>query len=193
MKVMQQNQASARPVESDATPIGNVGTSPDRAASAKRSPRRRAAIGNKPANLRSKLSNGAVVLGDNRSALARRLRDLVSDLSIQLGGDPTPAEGAIIRRAATLAILAERDEATLAKGQEIDLAGYRATSLALASLLGRIGLRRRLKDATPGAATDAHARAILDLLPDTPDTPEPAARPPQGELDAPQTEEEPTP
>lgn len=123
----------------------------------------------RPDCVRSRVSTGKTLflpgMGevDGRSSVARRFRDHVADLSVQVGGDPSPAQDMLIRRAATLAVLCETDEIKVAGGERIDEALYLNRCNVLSGLLNRLGMARKAKDITPGGRTlDAHARAILD-------------------------------
>jgi hypothetical protein len=130
---------------------------------------------------------------DARNLWAVRFRRHVGEL---LSGVPqaTPAAIMLARRAAGLALQCEAMEAVLASGKSLpDPTAYTRASATLSNLLHRLcppasGRRGNV----PPSPADAHARAILDLLPDTHDAPEPAQRAPQGEADATQTEEDPT-
>jgi hypothetical protein len=63
-----------------------------------------APVGRRSASLRSKLGNGSKLLPmtDGRSATARRFRDLIEDISADLGGVAMLSEGQrqLVRRAA---------------------------------------------------------------------------------------------
>lgn len=116
---------------------------------------------------RSRVTNGATlfVAGsqvDGRSAIARRFRDHIADLSAQLGGDTTPAQDMLIRRAATLAVLAELDEAKIAAGEPVAETAYIVGVNALSGVLNRLGLQRRPKNVTPPKKLDGHTLAILE-------------------------------
>lgn len=108
----------------------------------------------RPPRTRSRVSNGsALFVGDDideRSAVARRYRDLLDDLTVHVGGDPTAAEEIIIRSAATLATWCEERAAELVSGKEIDVAKFTTSCNTLRRLLGDIGLERRAKDITDG-------------------------------------------
>ncbi|WP_374470304.1 hypothetical protein [Phenylobacterium sp.] len=71
---------------------------------------------------RSAISNGSrVLIGvDGRSAGARRYRDIVEDLSREIGGDLSAAELLQVRNAATLQVLAEDLAAAQARGEAVD-------------------------------------------------------------------------
>ncbi len=105
---------------------------------------------------RSRMSNGTAVLAgvDGRSTWARRLRDLITLHTNDLGGpeNVSAAEASIIRRAATLTVELERLEARFASDGEADptaLDQYQRTANSLRRLLEAVGLKRRVRDVTP--------------------------------------------
>jgi hypothetical protein len=65
---------------------------------------------------RSKVTNGGTFLGDidGRSNLARRYRDILSQLTSDAGSDPSEAQNLILRRAATLGVWCELAEVKMA-------------------------------------------------------------------------------
>lgn len=106
---------------------------------------------NKP-EARSRVSNGKALFVDQidgRSVLARRYRDVLAQLSADLGGDLTEAQMMIARRAATLAVWCEQAEAVMAGGGALDIAAFTTASNTLRRLVADLGLERRLKDVTP--------------------------------------------
>jgi len=101
---------------------------------------------------RSRVSNGKDLFldgVDGRSALARRYRDILAQLTSDIGGDPSEAETIIIRRATTLAVWCEQAEAQVATGESLNIGEYTTATNTLRRLLSDIGLERRLKDITP--------------------------------------------
>jgi hypothetical protein len=106
---------------------------------------------------RSRLTNGACWPADldGRSTWARRLRDLISLHTADLGGDEnvSEAERAIVRRAAVLIVELERQELAFAESEGAptiaDLDAYQRASNSLRRLLQSVGLQRRCKDVTP--------------------------------------------
>lgn len=130
--------------------------------------------GDKPKKVRSKVTNKTrLFLGDvavdGRSKLARRFADHIDDLVSQIGGDPTPAQLAIIRNAACLAVLTEIDQAKLVSGQDVDDAVFIRRVETLRKLLWSLGLHRRARDVSPapkGPVIDAHAASILEASDD---------------------------
>ena len=89
---------------------------------------------------------------DGRSLVARRFREIYCNIEADLGGDLTEAQRHLIARAATLALWCEERETELAAGGEFDAASYATISNALRRLLADLGLKRRMKDATPTLA-----------------------------------------
>ena len=113
---------------------------------------------------RSRISNGATFLDgvDGRSGLARRYRDILSELIRDLGGDPTGAQSAIARRAAALCVWCEVAEAAMAAGDEVDIGEYGTAANAMRRLLVDLGLERRAKDVTPSLASYLNQRTQKD-------------------------------
>lgn len=104
---------------------------------------------------RSRISNGSATFlpgTDGRSALARRWRDIASQLAADIGGDPSEAQSLIARRAATLGVWCEQCEAALAGGGTLDIVAFTTATNALRRLLADLGLERRAKDITPSVA-----------------------------------------
>lgn len=101
---------------------------------------------------------------DGRTAIARRYRDQLSGLNIQVGGQPTTAEIMLMRRAATLATLCERDELRILNGEEIDEGNYRANTAHLKGILINLGTVKKSRDVTKGdyRTFDAHTQAVLE-------------------------------
>src|SRR5215475_14311143 len=107
-----------------------------------------------PATTRSRISNGALIDGDGRSAWARRMRDLISLHLSDLGGEDavSEAEKSIVRRVATMTVELERMESVFAEAGEaspdqLDL--YQRVSNSMRRLLETVGIQRRSKDVTP--------------------------------------------
>ena len=123
---------------------------------AEKSPVSTAAIVTRPATVRSRATNGSSLFaqgGDNRSAWARRLRDVLELHVSDLGGSDaiSEAEKSIARRASVLTVELERIEAAFAEGKgepgTLDL--YQRTTNTLRRTLEAVGLERRQKDVTP--------------------------------------------
>jgi hypothetical protein len=124
---------------------------------------------------RSRVGNGKVLLPlvDGRSVTARRFKDLVEDISNDLGGAGQLSEGQkqLIRRAAMLSAESERMEALAARGEaEFNIELYGMLCDRLGRLFGRLGLERRARDvdATPTLAEIArriHASKASEVVP----------------------------
>jgi hypothetical protein len=70
---------------------------------------------------RSKITNGRQMLDgiDGRSAIARRLRDIVRGLLVEFD-ITTDADEVLVRQAATLSVLSEQLQAQLVRGELVD-------------------------------------------------------------------------
>jgi hypothetical protein len=104
---------------------------------------------------RARLSNGTqgcVLPGiDQRSAVARRFRDVIAAVVSDLGGPSNVTELRLhlIRRFAAIVVQVESMEARMAEGHEIDVSRHNKSSSVMARLAHRIGLRRVSKNVTP--------------------------------------------
>jgi hypothetical protein len=106
---------------------------------------------------RSRISNGSALLPgvDGRSAWIRRCKDLISEfVNVHLAGadNCSPAERAIVRRAAVLITELERLEAKFAVKSEASPAQlllYGRTANTLRRLLEALGLQRRQRNLNP--------------------------------------------
>jgi hypothetical protein len=102
---------------------------------------------------RSRLTNGADLLPgiDGRSATARRYKDLVAAISSDQGGADQLSEARmqLVRRFAAAACLAENMEASLVRGEAINLQDHALLCSTLVRLAQRIGIDRRSRDITP--------------------------------------------
>jgi hypothetical protein len=102
--------------------------------------------------LRSRVTNGTDILPDidGRSAIARRFKDIASQILIDQGGDRcSESRKQLIRRFAAASVLAERMEARLANGEEISVVEHSLLCSTLARLVSRIGIDRVARDITP--------------------------------------------
>jgi hypothetical protein len=127
--------------------------SPDvRATSVRSPPVRSGALVERPPTQRSRVTNGRDLLAgiDQRSALARRYRDLVSSIAIDQGGADHLSESRLqlIRRFAGASALAEQVEARLAAGEPVDIGEYSQLTSTLVRLATRLGIDRRQRDVT---------------------------------------------
>jgi hypothetical protein len=101
---------------------------------------------------RSRVSNGKDLFldgVDGRSVIARRYRDILSQLTSDIGGDPSEAQSIIIRRATQLAVWCEQAEAEAAGGKPLNIGEYATATNTLRRLLLDLGLERRMRDVTP--------------------------------------------
>ncbi|WP_157196457.1 hypothetical protein [Methylobacterium sp. 88A] len=77
---------------------------------------------------------------DRRSITARRWCSSFADLAMQIGGGVTLSEAMMLRRAANLAMMCERDEARVMRGDEDDVVDEehyrRNASASKAALMG---------------------------------------------------------
>jgi hypothetical protein len=110
----------------------------------------------RPPTLRSAITNGSRLLEgvDQRSPIARRYRDIVSQIVSDQGGADQCSESRLqlIRRFAAASVLAEQLEAKLARGEQISIAEHATLSSTLVRLANRIGVERRPRDVTPTLA-----------------------------------------
>jgi hypothetical protein len=127
-------------------------------------------IAPKPSAQRSRLANGTKLLPmtDGRSAIARRFKDLVQDISSDLGGVEHLSEGQrqLIRRAAMLSAECERLEAMSARGEAgFDIDVYGMLCDRLGRLFGRIGLERIAKTVmSPMERLEQHRKARREAI-----------------------------
>ncbi|MGX5846931.1 hypothetical protein ACWGTO_07615 [Mesorhizobium sp. PL10] len=104
---------------------------------------------------RSKLGNGTALLPDidGRSAIARRIRELLAEFTSDMGQDPSAPKLVIAKRAAVLSAWCESAEAKMAKADDtleaLDIGTYTTAINTLRRLLTDIGLERKMKDVTP--------------------------------------------
>jgi hypothetical protein len=83
---------------------------------------------------------------------ARRFKDLIDDISGDLGGADCLSEGTrqLVRRASMLSAESERLEAQWARGEaEFDIDRYAVLTNALGRVFDRIGLARVPRNVTP--------------------------------------------
>jgi hypothetical protein len=88
---------------------------------------------------------------DRRGVVARRFRDLVHEVTTDLGGpaELSEAQRQIIRRIASMSVWCESQEAKMADGENIDIDRFQRTSNSLRRLCEAIGLERKSRDITP--------------------------------------------
>jgi hypothetical protein len=101
---------------------------------------------------------------DGRSVGARRYRDLVLEIVADQGGleHCASARLQLIRRFAAASVLAEKLEAEIAAGQQIDIAAHAQLCSSLVRIAQRIGINRRLRNVTPSLQDylEAHATEV---------------------------------
>ena len=96
---------------------------------------------------------------DNRTAAARRARELVADLEGDLGGDLTTAERELVKRAALLGAIVEDTEVRWLQRQPADLSLYGTLVDRQRRILETLGLSRRQRDVSPDPLDYARQRA----------------------------------
>jgi hypothetical protein len=127
----------------------------------------KALVPRKPA-ARSRVSNGtegSVQPGvDQRSSVARRFRDIIADVVIDLGGPDhvTATRLHLVRRFAAQVCLAEGMEARYASGEHIDVGRHCKISSTLTRLAQRIGLKRVPRNVTPHLHDYIHGTSSSD-------------------------------
>jgi len=103
---------------------------------------------------RSIVTNGiAAFLPASASVLrkARRFRDVLAELTCDLGGDDrlSEAQRQLCRRAATLALQCEHWDAAAASGETVDWDLYSRTSGHLRRIFETLGVERKARDVGP--------------------------------------------
>ena len=118
-----------------------------------------AQIAPRAATSRSRVSNGKVLVDgiDGRCAGARRLHDIIADLTDDLGGDLGQAETLQVRTVASLVLHAERLTADMINGQPVDSEELTRVSNSAARLLA--ALRRRPRSKGKRLSLDEHLAA----------------------------------
>ena len=106
-----------------------------------------------PSRQRSRVTNGSALLAntDGRSAIARRFRDLVDQITADQGGADRLAEARLqlIRRFSAAAVIAETMEARLANGEAININEHALLCSTLVRLSARIGINRTAREIVP--------------------------------------------
>ncbi len=99
---------------------------------------------------------------DGRTLSARAFKVIAGDLLHQLSRFPKPTEAILIRQAATLAFLCDRDTAALMAGEAFDEENYRRNAQALGAVLIKLGMAQKSRDVTKGGSKggDPFADAI---------------------------------
>jgi hypothetical protein len=102
---------------------------------------------------RSAVTNGKRlhVVRPGDTAWARRFRDVLAEITNDLGGADLLSEGQrqLARRATTISIACERLEGEAAAGAEIDLELYGRLVDRLGRAFHRLGLKRQARDVGP--------------------------------------------
>ena len=117
-------------------------------------------------NTRSRIANGTVVLDgiDQRSAAARRFRDVLGEIVADLGGPDRLSEGQrqIARRCALMSIECEKMEQRGVSGEAIDLDCYGQLTDRIGRAFQRLGLKRVPRNVTPSVAEYVAHTAATD-------------------------------
>lgn len=107
---------------------------------------------NAPAS-RSAVTNGNAlfVSGNPNTPWARRYRDLIVEIAVDLGGVDllSQAQQALIRRGAALSVELEMMEGRLSEGLSVDLDLYGRLASHQRRILESLGLKRQPKNVTP--------------------------------------------
>lgn len=99
----------------------------------------------RPSASRSAVSNGSkLVVGiDGRSAPARRLKDVIDQLLVEIARAPSEADLMNARNAAALQLHAERLDASLLRGEAVSGAERATVANSMARALADLGLTKR--------------------------------------------------
>jgi hypothetical protein len=129
----------------------------------------RTAISARPPSARSAISSASALLPgvDQRSALARRYREICEALTADIGGDLTEAERLTVRSAAALAIRAEVLQAAIVRGEDVspdDAVRLANASARLLAVLKR-GRQHRPAPAPPTLAEYVAAKRLAEAAP----------------------------
>ena len=114
----------------------------------------RKTIAQKSPSQRSAVANGTRLFidrVDGRTAAARRFRDILAEMLVDLGGSDRLSEiqRQLVRRFASLSVEAEILEMSIAQGKPLDLQAYSVIVSALSRLASLLGLERRMKEVQP--------------------------------------------
>lgn len=101
---------------------------------------------------------------DNRTAEARRFRAIGTDLTDQLGRNPTASERLLLMNAATIAMLCEQGTADLLDGKPVDQENHRRNVAMLGQLLIKLGMAQKSRDITKRerAGADDFGAALVE-------------------------------
>lgn len=133
---------------------------------------------------RTRVSNGKQLFlkstVDGRTLIARRFREVQSEIVSDLGGEAviSEAEMALVRRAVTLIVYCEMFESRMAETGKLDLDSYMPVVNTLMRLLSTLGLKRRPKHVGPSPLEGYHAANantrdadVVDVEPERKDPP----------------------
>jgi hypothetical protein len=113
---------------------------------------------------KSRVSTGRDILPDcdGRSTVARRYRDIASQILADQGGEAVCSETRqqLIRRFSAAAVIAEQMESALANGEAINVTEHCQLSSTMVRIAHRIGVDRIPRDITD----DAVDQALLEEL-----------------------------
>lgn len=116
----------------------------------------------------TKTGNGSLLPAgiDQRSGPARRFKELVTNVAADLSPANVDAlseiQRQLIRRHASLCVLAEMTEAKLVLGEEVDVQAFVTAINAQNRLAGTLGITRAALDVTPSLAEYLAARAASE-------------------------------
>jgi hypothetical protein len=79
---------------------------------------------------------------DGRTLAARRCRDLIDEITLDLGNNLTASERELVRRAAVMCMLSEDAETRLLAGQNVNPVTVALLGNAARRMLSMLGLRR---------------------------------------------------
>jgi hypothetical protein len=115
------------------------------------------------ANNRSQVTNGKRLLAgiDGRSSRGRRLRDVMHQLTADLGGPDavTVTQGMLIKQAAALTLVVEDMQARVVNGEAVDPTDLTRLTGSLTRVLSKLGIREKAKPKAPTLREIAAARA----------------------------------
>ena len=83
---------------------------------------------------------------DGRTMEAKRFRSIGSELTEQLGRNPTASERLLLMNAATIAMLCEQATADLLEGKSVDQENYRRNAALLGQSLIKLGMAKKSRD-----------------------------------------------
>jgi hypothetical protein len=115
-----------------------------------------------PKRQRSAISNGQRTFitneSDGRSAWTRRWKDLTNLHLDDLGlDDPSAAQVALAKRAATIECELERQEGIISAGGTVDIEAFGRLTSTLRRTLESLGIKRVMKELTPADKLRSHA------------------------------------